>query len=405
MLITPKQALEIVLATVRPLASELVPLDEAAGRWLVSAVRADRDQPPADRSAMDGYAVCAADLEGGSNRLRLIGQVAAGSSARPRVRRGTCAEVLTGANVPRGADAVVPVEQTAREGDRVVFQISPRPGLNIRKRGEEAARGDMLLAAGTRLGAAEIGVCATVGRARVKVRRAPGVAVLVTGAEVRTAADRVGPHQLRDSNGPELLAALGAQGLTARGPRIVRDDPTAIAAALRRAVKSREVVIVTGGVSVGRYDFVAEAVRRIGGKVRFHGVKMKPGKPQLYATVGRNRHVFGLPGNPVSVLTGFFELVLPGLRRLAGAPAEACPPPAMRLPLAEPATSKGNRVYFCLARLENASGGPAAVPVTSKGSADLIAAARADGVIVIPSGTKRMSAGQLVEFHAWRPNP
>jgi molybdopterin molybdotransferase len=354
---------------------------------------------------MDGYAVRAADLEGDGATLRLIGQVAAGSNARPRVRPGTCAEILTGGNVPPGADTVVPKEQTTPDGERIRFRAAPRAGLNIRRRGEEAARGDVLLAAGTRLGAAEIGACAMVGRARVKVRRLPAVGVLVTGAEVRTAGDRVGPQELRDSNGPQLLAALTQHGFVGAAPAIVPDDPKATASRLRRELQRRDVVIVTGGVSVGRYDYVPEAVRRIGGRLRFHGVSMKPGRPQLYATLGRNRHVFGLPGNPVSVLTGFFELFLPTLRRLAGAPLPACPPPAMRLPLTAAARSKGNRAYFCLARLVHAADGPAVCPVESKGSADLIAATRADGVIVIPKGTKRIPAGETVEFHPWRAAP
>ena len=353
---------------------------------------------------MDGYAVIASDLGAAPVRLRLVGEVAAGSPARCRVRTGTCAAVLTGGNVPPGADAVVPIERTRRDGDEVVFHASPRPGDHIRKRGEEARRGDVLLRKGAPLGPAEIGICAMVGKAEVKVHPRPQVGVLCTGAEVRPPGDRVAPHQLRDSNGPALLAALDVRGFDGAVGAIVPDDPKQIAARLKRAARTRQVVIVTGGVSVGKYDYVPEAIERAGGKIRFHGVNMKPGRPQLYATIGANRHVFGLPGNPVSVLTGFDELVLPALRRLGGADPEACRPRTL-LPLAAPAASKGGRAYFCLARLVQTERGPAAAPVGSKGSADLIAASQADGVIVIPLGVKELPAGEMVEFHPWRQTP
>ncbi|MFB3890566.1 MAG: gephyrin-like molybdotransferase Glp [Phycisphaerae bacterium] len=400
-LISPDEALRIVLRHARPLAARRVALAEAAGRWLAEDIRADRDQPPADRSAMDGYAVIAADLKRPPAALRLVGEVAAGSAARMRVRTGTCAAILTGGNVPPGADTVVPIEQTHREGPDVVFsQAAPR-GDNIRLRGEEARRGASLLACGTRLGPAEIGVCAMAGACRPKVHRLPKVAVLVTGAEVRDVAQSVAAHQLRDSNGPALLAALARNGFADATRAIVPDDPAAIAAALKAALRRADVAIVTGGVSVGTYDFVPEAIERIGGRLRFHGVRMKPGQPQLYATLGPARHIFGLPGNPVSVLTGFAELALPALRRLAGAPKDACRP-SIRLPLAEEARSKGKRAYFALARIVRMDSGPAVAMVRSAGSADIIAASRADGVIVIPMGVKRIAAGEFVEFHAWR---
>lgn len=401
MLITPAEALEIVLSSVRPLKGQRVALGKAHGRFLAEDVRSDRDQPPADRSAMDGYAVIAADLVEAPAALRLVGEVAAGSPARPRVRRGTCAAVLTGGNVPPGADAVVPVEQTRREGPNVVFLAAPKRGSDIRRRGEEAPRGRLLLRKGTWLGPAEIGVCAMVGKAALRVGGRPKVAVLCTGAEVRRPDEPVAAHELRDSNGPALAAALAEVGIAA-ACSIVPDAPASIARRLRQVLQSRDVAIVTGGVSVGRYDYVPDVVRRIGGRVRFHGVAMKPGRPQLYAVLPRNRHVFGLPGNPVSVLTGFGELVLPALRRLAGAPRDSCRPTTM-LALAEPARSKGNRAYFCLARLVHTSSGPRVAPVASSGSADVIAACGADGVIVIPVGVREMPDGSMVEFHAWKP--
>ena len=401
MLIAPEEALRIVLSTVRPLRPGRVALDRAVGMYLAEDIRCDRDQPPADRSAMDGYAVAAADVRTAPARLRLVGEVAAGSSARPRVQRGCCAGILTGGNVPPGADAVVPVEHTEPDGQFVVVRVAARPGEHIRRRGEEARRGAVLLHKGVRLGAAEAGVCATVGAAEPKVFARPRVAVLCTGAELRGVAERPAAHELRDSNGPALLAALAGRGYGDAVHVRVTDDPRAIAARLRAALRTRDVAIVTGGVSVGQYDYVPEAVERVGAAIRFHGVNMKPGRPQLYATLGRGRHIFGLPGNPVSVLTGFGELVLPALRRLSGAPVEACRP-AWTVRLAGPARSRGQRVRFRLARLIATSDGPAAEVVDSTGSADIFAACGADGLVVIPAGVAELPAGSAVEFHAWR---
>ena len=403
MLISPDRALRIVLSRVRPPAGAFrVPLLAALGRRLAEDVRSDRDQPPTDRSAMDGYAVISADLRAPPRRLRPVGEAAAGGAARICVRAGSCAAILTGASVPPGADAVVPVEQTRREGDWVTFLSPSRRGDNVRRRGEEAARGQVLLPKGTLLGPAQIAVCAMVGKAALRVRRGPKVAVICTGEELREPGGPISPHQIRDSNGPMLLAALAAHGLPGAERRIVKDDPAAIASRLRADLRKCQVVIVTGGVSVGRYDFVPEAVRRAGGRVRFHGVNMKPGRPQLYATVGAGRHVFALPGNPVSVMTGLHELVLPALRRLCGAARADCRP-AARLPLAGAVRSNGKRTVFALARLVETARGARAAPVASAGSADIIAACAADGVIVVPEGTRHIAAGCIVEFHPWKP--
>lgn len=395
------QALHVVLRTCRPTVPGRISLVRAAGFYLAQDVRSDRDQPPTDRAAMDGYAVVAADLAKGPVQLTCIGEAAAGRLAAMRVRPGVCVAILTGSSVPPGADAVVPVEHTRLHGRQVDFLSPATRGDNIRQRGEEAKLGQLLLARGTFLGPMEIGVCASAGLARPLVYPQPAVAIVCTGSEVRAAGRRVRPHQLRDSNGPALAAALEQMGLKIAFRAIVPDEPAAILANLQRAMKAAPVVLATGGISVGAYDFVSGAIKAAGGKVRFHGVSMKPGQPQLYATASAGRHIFGLPGNPVSAMTGFFELVVPGLRALCGAPAQACSP-AMRLTLARPVKSKGTRTYFALARIVEAGGGTAVEPIRSAGSADLIAACLADGVIVVPAGITKLSAGNRVEFHPWR---
>ena len=403
-MITPTEALTIVLDNARPLKATSRPLNEALGCCLAEQVRADRDQPPTDRSAMDGYAVRARDLSRRPRELRLVGEVAAGGRDLPKVEAGTCVRILTGAVVPPGADAVVKLEDTEEGAGAVTFLEAEATGANIRRQGEEVREGEVVLNAGTVLGPAQIGLCALLGKAVVSVHRRPRPTVLCTGAELRDVGEKVRPHELRNSNGPALCASLNGAGYDEVVDEIVPDDPGVLAAKLAAAAEEHDVLILTGGVSVGKYDFVPEAVKRIGAAVRFHGVRMKPGKPQLYATLNGNRHIFALPGNPLSVLTGFYELVLPALRRMSGRPAESCRP-RLRLPLGRALRCKGDRVQFVLAKLTSDEDGSRADPVESRGSADLAAGARADGVIVVSPDVREIPAGALVEFRPWGQAP
>jgi len=403
-MITPDAAWSTVLRHVRPLEPAAVPLAEAHGHYLAEDVRADRSLPPADRSSMDGYAVRHADLGKRPCVLRVIGEVAAGSARRPRVGPGACARVFTGANLPPGADTVVMVEQTEERDGSVTIRSSVPSGANILRRGEDARKGSILLRRGARMDTAQAGVCAAVGRAIVSVHRLPRVTILCTGSELRPVHDRVRSHEIRNSNGPALCAALESVGLRGTKFVAVADRPAELLAALRRALRRNDVVLFTGGVSAGNYDFVADAVKAAGAAIRFHWLAMKPGKPTLYATASGNRHIFGLPGNPLSALTAFHEFALPALRRLAGYPAESCRP-AWWLPLAQATESKAGRVRCALARLVNRESGLAVAPVPSQSSADLVSAGHADGVILLPPDLTHFAAGQLVAFRPWRPLP
>jgi len=403
-MISPEEAWRIVLKHVRPMRCVSMPLREAAGLCLAEDVRADRDQPPADRSARDGYAARSTDLRRAPCSLRLVGEVAAGSAARPMVAPGTCVRILTGANVPPGADTVVMVEQTREERGAVAFFARAEAGANILRRREDARKGEVLLRKGTVLRAAQIGVCAAVGKARVKVFPRPCVAVLCTGAELRETGAKVRPHEVRNSNGPALCAALTLSGFAGAAHRRAPDDPKRLITLLRRLTARCDVLILTGGVSVGRYDFVEESAKKAGAKVRFHGVAMKPGKPILYATLPGRRHLFGLPGNPLSALTGFYEFALPALLRMSGLPPDRCRP-ALRLPLRSRLASKGGLVHCVLARLFWEEDGPCLEPVDSRSSADLASGGRADGVIVVPAHVTALDAGDVVTFRPWRPLP
>jgi len=403
-LISPREAWKTIFRHVHPLGVERRLLGEACGACLAEDVLADRDMPPADRAAMDGYAVMAADLAHVPRELRLIGEVGAGSPARPRVRQGTCVRVATGANVPPGADTVVMLEQTVPRGEQVCFLVPVEKGANIFRRGEDARKGKVLLRHGTLLEPRHIGICAATGKTAVKVRRRPCVAILCTGDELRQVADKVWPHEVRNSTGPTVEAALREAGYDVTASKTIPDDVGKLVRALRRCASRSDAIIVTGGVSVGKSDYVRAAVERVEATVRFHGVAMKPGKPLLYATLPGNRHVFGLPGNPVSALTGFYLFALSALHRLAGLPLTACRP-VVHLPLAAAVFSKGDRLRWQLVRVQWTKDRPSLMPLRSQSVADLVAGGLADGVAVVPASKRQLPAGTVVAFHPWRSLP
>ncbi len=402
--LTPDAAWAIILEHVRPLEPVAVSLEAATGYCLAGDVRADRDLPPADRSARDGYAVRHDDLARIPCLLRVSGEVAAGSPSRPRVKPGGCVRIFTGANIPPGADTVIMVEQTEERDGMVTIRSSEKRGAYILRRGEDAARNAVLLRAGTKLDSAQVGVCAAVGKALVKVHRRPRVAILCTGSELRSVKDRVRPHEVRDSNGPALRVALAQWGFPGARFSQVADRPAPLLAALRRAMQRHDVVLFTGGVSAGKYDLVPDAVAAAGAVIRFHKLAMRPGKPTLYATLPANRHIFGLPGNPLSVLTAFHEFALPALLRMAGRPAADCRA-GWWLPLAETVESNIGMLRYMPARLVNSQSGVNAVPVPSVSSADTPSAGRADGVVALTPERTRFAEGERVLFRPWRPLP
>ncbi len=403
-MISPSQAFSAMLQQVNPLPPELRPLGDALGYVLAADVRADRDLPAADRSAMDGYAVRAADMAAAPTTLRLVGEVAAGSPLRPRVRPGTCVRILTGANVPPGADTVVMVEQTSEADDLVSFRAAAKKGQNILRRAEDARKGEVLLPRGSVLSAPSVGVCAAVGCASIKVHRKPRITVLCTGAELREVGAKVAASDERNSNGPALCAALAAWGYPGCRYATLPDNLAVQTRRIKQAAERHDVVVAVGGVSVGRYDFVPRAVEAAGGNIIFHGVAMKPGKPIMMARFPGGAAMFGLPGNPLSAMVGFYEFVLPALARLAGVGVQVCLP-EIYLPLADDLKHKGGTLRHVLASILWLSRGPIIVPIKSKSSADLVAGGRADGTIVLHPQPTTLPAGTLVEFRPWRPLP
>ncbi len=401
-LLTPQQTWSSISAHLTGLPVGALPLEEALGHVLAEAVYADRDLPPADRSKMDGFAVRAADVRNAPIDLPVVGEIAAGSSAAPFVAPATCARIFTGANLPPGADTVVKMEDTrqARAGE-VRFTGPEKQGAHILRQGENARQGSEIVPMGVVLRAIHIGLCAAAGLSELRVRRKPRVAVITTGHELVAPGAAVGAHQERDANGPMLRAAIVAGGFQVVSAHRVSDDREAIVERVRQALAVADAVVLSGGVSVGAYDFVPAAVTAVGARTLVHGVAMKPGKPFLFALAPEGQPIFGLPGNPLSAAIGLFEFVLPALRRLAGWPEPECRP-LVCARLGGPLASEPGSQRFVLATLAWASSGPEVTAVSSQSSADLAAGSRADGVLIVPADARGIDAGAQVDFRPWR---
>jgi len=405
-MITPTEAWDIVAENIQPLESVALDLMEAADGYLAQPLAADRDIPPSNRSAMDGFAVRHADLQNLPAPLTVIGEVAAGSPDTPAIAPGECVRIFTGANIPPDADTVVPVEQTSMqsfaEGSEalsVEFTEHTEKGRHIFRQGENARQGETLLPAGTRMGPRQIGIAAATGHERILIYRRPRVHILATGAELLEHNMSARSHQVRDSNGPLLMAALREAGCGEVSRARVPDDLPQTVAAVSQALEMADVIILTGGISAGLYDYVPQALEKAGAEILYRGVAMKPGKPQLFARTQTGAYVFGLPGNPLSSIVGMYELVLPAVRRLAGCPANTCRP-LLHLPLAAAVDNRGDRQRIIPAVIEDAPSGSRIKPCPAVGSADLITAGRVDGAVLVPPG-KKMNEGEVAAFRPW----
>ena len=317
-LLSVADALARVLDGVAPLASEDAPLTEADGRVLAADVAALRTQPPADMSAMDGYAVRAADVARAPATLKLVGEVAAGRPYNGEIQTGEAARIFTGGVVPPGADTIVIQENTNRHGDRVVVNQAEKPGRHIRRAGLDFKEGQVLLPRGRRLTDRDIMLAAAMSHPSVPVHRAPKVAVFATGDELRPPGSTLGPGEIVYSNGFALMALARNEGAEVTDLGIVPDKVEATSDAIRRARDAgADVLVTTGGASVGDYDLVQRGLKAEGLDLSFWRVALRPGRPMMNGRLG-GMHVLGLPGNPVSAYVCAFLFLVPLLRRLEG---------------------------------------------------------------------------------------
>jgi molybdopterin molybdotransferase len=394
-----EEALKAILDHATRLTPVTMTLDDAAGLVLAEDVTARGNVPPFDNSAMDGFAVIAADIQQASEatpvRLHILEDVPAGSVATQPVRTGTAIRIMTGAPLPDGADTVVHVEVTRAEGDDVLILLALKDGVNVRRAGEDMKDGAIVLTAGTVLRPGEVGVCAAAGQATVAVYPRVRVAVLTTGSELVDATEVPGPGQIRDANAHSLraqVAALGAEPVVfARVP----DTREAVRSTLEQALARTDVVLTNGGVSVGDYDFVKDVLQEMGAELVFWRVKQKPGKPMAFWTLGSKR-IVGLPGNPVSCMVCTEEYVRPLVRCMMGHGLLYRP---VRTAVLDERYAKGSdsgRAHFVRVHLQERDGVLHAAPTGPQGSGILTSMALATGIAVLPEDTPVVEAGQSV---------
>jgi len=390
-----QQARQLIVSRLAALSpkpqTESIKLADTLGRILAKEILADRAYPPFDRSIRDGFAVRAADVAPGT-KLRCIGELKAGDTPTISVTPGTCIQIMTGAAVPKGADAVVMIEHTSSEGETIVFSKPIEPGQHIVPRGREAAEGQVVVARRVRIGFAEIAVGAQVGEIELQVFRKPRVAILSTGDEVVSAETKPGDFQIRNSNAYSLAAQVTLHG----GEPIVltnaKDTEQDLHEKITHGLK-QDMLILSGGVSAGKYDLVEKVLRDLGADFHFDAVAIRPGKPTVFA-VCQNKPVFGLPGNPISTMVTFELFASLALELLCG--AEAKPLAFLEAHLAESLQEKTGLAHFLPARLEWPDSVPTVKPIRWQGSGDLAAVAKANCFLYLPADRAEFAVGEPV---------
>ena len=390
-LISLAEARARVLERVQSLDGEAVPVAAAAGRVVSDDARALVDLPPFPSSAMDGFALRAADTPG---RLPIVARIAAGVPAARPLAAGEAMVIATGGVVPDGADAVIPLEYVVESDNEVEITTAVVQGDNIRPRGGDVGAGEVVVAAGERLHAAQVGALAAAGVAEVMCARRPRVAILATGTELRRPGEPLGPGEVYEANGVLLAAALTSAGADIEVLPAVADDEAGHRAALEGGLAA-DVLVTSGGVSVGPHDLVRGLLRTLGVEEVFWGVAVKPGKPVAFGVRARTL-VFGLPGNPVSSLVGCELFVRPAVLALQGA---AEPGPVYRQGrLARAVRRNARRDEFLRARTHASDDGVVLDPVTGQESHMIVRAAGADALVFAPRGEGELAAGELVRY-------
>jgi molybdopterin molybdotransferase len=395
-----EDALANVLGAVPPLTAVVVPLGEAAGRVLAENVAADLPLPAFDTTAMDGWAVRAAEVGKTPALVARAGVAGAGRVTGP-LPAGAAWKVMTGAPMPPGSDAVVPVEDAVEiDAATVRLDVAPRPHAHVRVRGEVFQRGALLLPAGRRLTPADLVLAAAAGRATLRVARPIRAEVLVTGDEIVASEAMPGPAQIRNTNGPLLVSALRRAGAEVTDLGVARDTEEGLARTFRAALeRGCDLLLTSGGVSAGDFDYVPAALEAAGASIRFHRVAIRPAKPVLFATKGTTL-IFGLPGNPVSAAVAFDFFVRPALRAAAGILPPL--PPALPARLTASVKNKGPRLAFHPASLSLRDGEEIVEPIDTKGSHDVLAHARANAFLELPPASS-FAEGDLVPVHRGSP--
>ena len=404
-MISYEQARRSVFEEARTLGAEEVALDDSFRRVLAADIRSPRALPSFDNSAMDGYAIKSSATSGELPAvLRIVGEQPAGTARTGTFAPGECVKIMTGAPVPRGADAVVPREDVEESETTIVVSRPVRPGENIRRRGEDIVEGETVLTGGAFLNAPCIGLLAALGIAKVPVRIRPSVGVLTTGTEIRDISEPLGPGAIYDSNSHALRAQIASAGAVLSFLGTTGDDLDGTVAKLREAAATSRVILTTGGVSMGDYDLVREAFERIGARRVFWKVAQKPGMPLAFSVLEDGetpRYLFGLPGNPGAVMITFEEYVRPFLNLLSGRPDPLAADLEARL--SREVRKKKGRLNFLRVRLSMKDGEWWAESTGDQGSGILRTMVPAEGLALVLAGAEFVPAGSKVIVHriAW----
>jgi molybdopterin molybdotransferase len=375
-----------------PRATQQVRVGDALGFVLAQEVKTDRGYPPFNRATRDGYAVFAADAKAGAT-LKCAGEIKAGDSVTKELLAETCVQIMTGAAVPSGADAVVMIEHTKRDGDQVQFERDAVAGQNFVPQGSEARTGQTILTPGTRLGYAELASAAQVGAAELKCASKPRVAILSTGDEIVPVDTIPGQFQIRNSNSVSLAAQVRLAGGTPvlLGNAMDREDD--LASKIRRGLQE-DLLVLSGGVSMGKYDLVEKVLMEIGAEFYFDAVAIRPGKPAVFGKCGE-KFIFGLPGNPVSTMVTFELFVAPAVDLLSGTDARALP--IIEARLGEALNEKPGVTHFLPAHMQGQGAAREVRVLKWQGSGDVSALSNANCFVIVPATLEKIGAGERVE--------
>ena len=401
-MITTAKATQAILTVVNPLESEIVALESATGRVLAQSISAERDQPPFDRVTMDGIAIAYAEYAKGIRSFPIQSMQAAGDPAQT-LKVGNAIEIMTGASLPDGADCIVPVERTTVNdlGAHVEANYEARERQFIHMRGSDHTEGTTLLNPGTRVSPMDIAIIASCGLPDVSVAKQATIGVISTGNELVPAGEAIEPHQIRMSNGPAIVAMLEDNGFTNATHDHLVDELEILKKRIAQHLEQSDVLVLSGGVSMGKADYVPQVLDELGVNVVFHKVSQRPGKPMWFGMGPNGQAVFALPGNPVSALVCSRQYVLPALRQMSGM-APAAPQFAS---LTTDLTFRPKLTNFLPVKLiSNAAGQVLAMPVHTNTSGDFTALSGTDGYVELALEQTEFNAGAAVPLHRWRPS-
>ena len=399
-MLTPAEADSLVGQHLQCLPIESLPLAQCAGGVLRENIYAERDQPPFDRVAMDGIALDSRAVASGRRAFRVQATQAAGDPPLTLAAQSACIDVMTGAVLPAGCDSVVPVEELTVTDGEAVFGAAVRvdPWQNVHRRGSDTRQGTLLVATGTRLHAPEIAVAAAAGMARIRVSGQPMLAVISTGNELVEPGEPVLAHQVRRSNAYAIMSALREHGFQRVADDHIQDDVEELRERLRFHLETHDVLVLSGGVSMGKFDLVPRVLEELGVHAIFHRVAQRPGKPLWFGVAPSGAAVFGLPGNPVSTLVCLSRYVLPALFASLG----QNPPPPERLALGAPVTVNPPLTHFLPVRIEQDDWGrPWAMPAPTNGSGDFTSLAGTAGFVELPPGPNTYKKGFVTRLFRW----